>query len=99
MTLSLQDARKLVARNYAFTEPKDSRQFLESFRVRGNILSAFLEECCNLAPDTATILMVDSNIQRENILPSESAGVQDEVVDTKHNAVKCTATQFAKCGK
>ena len=28
---------------------------------------------CDLDPDTATILMVDSNIQRENILPSERA--------------------------
>lgn len=48
VTLALQAARELVERNYAFTEPKDSRQFLEAFRVRGNILNAFLEECCVL---------------------------------------------------
>lgn len=46
VTLALQAARELAERNYIFTEPKDSRQFLDSFRVRGNILDAFLEECC-----------------------------------------------------
>ena len=50
VTLALQAARELVERNYVFTEPKDSRQFLEAFRVRGNILNAFLEECCILDP-------------------------------------------------
>ena len=46
VTLALQAAKQLAERNYVFTEPEDSRQFLDSFRVRGNILNAFLEECC-----------------------------------------------------
>ncbi len=50
VTLALQAARELAGRNYVFTEPEDSRQFLEAFRVRGNILNAFLEECCILDP-------------------------------------------------
>ena len=50
VTLALQAARKLAERNYIFTEPEDSREFLEAFQTRGNILHAFLEECCILAP-------------------------------------------------
>lgn len=51
VTLALRTAQELTARNYAFTEPEDSRQFLEAFQTRGNILNAFLEECCILAPN------------------------------------------------
>lgn len=50
VTLALQAARELAGRNSVFTEPEDSRQFLEAFQVRGNILNAFLEECCILDP-------------------------------------------------
>lgn len=51
VTLALGAVRDLAARNYVFTEPKDSQQFLKAFQTRGNILNAFLEECCDLAPN------------------------------------------------
>ena len=51
VTLALRTVQELTNRNYAFTEPEDSRQFLEAFQTRGNILNAFLEECCIHAPN------------------------------------------------
>lgn len=48
VTLALQAVQKLVQRNFEFTLPDDSRQFLDSFALRGNAVSAFVEECCTL---------------------------------------------------
>lgn len=51
VTLALQAAEKLLARGYEFTVPQDSKEFLASFKHRGNILGLFLEECCELSPE------------------------------------------------
>lgn len=51
VTLALQATQQLVRRNFEFTLPDDSRQFLESFALRGNIISAFIDECCILDAD------------------------------------------------
>lgn len=51
VTLALHAAQQLVRRNFEFTLPNDSRQFLESFALRGNIISAFINECCVLDAD------------------------------------------------
>lgn len=50
VTLALRTVKQLIQRNYEFTEPKDSKEFLKSFAMRGNVLGAFLKECCVLAP-------------------------------------------------
>lgn len=51
ITLALRAARDLMERNFAFTLPEDSRQFLASYAMSGNLIQAFLEECCELHPD------------------------------------------------
>ena len=51
VTLALQAAQKLIERNYEFTRPEDSRQFLKSFELRGNVLASFIEDCCALGPN------------------------------------------------
>ena len=51
VTLALQAAKQLVERNFEFTQPEDSKKFLASFELRGNVLGQFLEDCCTLASD------------------------------------------------
>lgn len=51
VTLALQAARDLMERNFAFTLPEDSRQFLDSYAMSGNLIQTFLAECCELHPD------------------------------------------------
>lgn len=48
VTLALHAAQELVKRNFEFTLPEDSEQYLKSFSLRGNVLTAFIEECCIL---------------------------------------------------
>lgn len=50
VTLSLHAYQELADRNFRFTIPVDSKLFLESFKLRGNILCNFLEECCVCEP-------------------------------------------------
>lgn len=50
VTLALRTVKQLIERNYEFTQPDDSKEFLESFALRGNVLGAFLSECCILSP-------------------------------------------------
>lgn len=50
VALALQAAQRLMQRNFEFTQPEDSRKFLNSFTLRGNVLGGFLAECCDLDP-------------------------------------------------
>lgn len=50
VTLALQAYQELVERNFRFTLPADSKLFVESFALRGNVLGGFLEECCVCEP-------------------------------------------------
>ena len=54
VTLALHATQKLIERNYEFTLPEDSRQFLKSFELRGNVLASFVEDCCVLDPKART---------------------------------------------
>lgn len=51
VTLAVQAVQRLVKRNFEFSQPKDSKKFLDAFTLRGNVLEGFLEECCVLEPD------------------------------------------------
>lgn len=51
VTLALRAAEKLLERSFEFTFPQDSKEFLASFKHRGNVLGLFLEECCELSPE------------------------------------------------
>ncbi len=48
-TLAVQALRKLSFRNFQFTQPKDSAEFLESFSERDNSFKAFWNDCCEQA--------------------------------------------------
>ena len=50
ITLALRAVQDLAKRNFEFSLPKDSKEFLASFSVRGNIIQGFLDECCILGP-------------------------------------------------
>lgn len=50
VTLALHAAQQLAEHNFVFTMPHDSRAFLDSFRLRGNILGAFIDDRCILCP-------------------------------------------------
>lgn len=50
VTLALHAYQELVERNFRFTLPTDSKLFMESFALRGNVLGGFLEECCVCEP-------------------------------------------------
>lgn len=50
VTLALQTVQRLIKRNFEFTQPEDSKKFLDSFTLRGNVLGGFLAECCDLDP-------------------------------------------------
>lgn len=54
VTHALHAAQKLIERNYEFTLPEDSRQFLKSFELRGNVLASFIDDCCVLDPEART---------------------------------------------
>jgi putative DNA primase/helicase len=45
-TLAMDALRALKERNYCFTLPDESKEFLNSFEERGNSLQAFLKDCC-----------------------------------------------------
>ena len=45
-TLAVQALRELSSRNFQFTHPKDSTEFLASFSERGNSFQAFWNDCC-----------------------------------------------------
>ena len=49
-TLAVMALKDLALRNFRFTFPAESRQFLESFSERGNSLQAFLRDCCIIKP-------------------------------------------------
>ena len=49
-TLAVNALKDLTLRNFCFTLPDESRQFLESFAERGNSLQAFLHDCCIVKP-------------------------------------------------
>ena len=51
VTLALRAAQQLSAQNFEFTQPKDSKEFLAAFALRGNVLGSFIEECCILSED------------------------------------------------
>lgn len=51
VTLALDAIRKLIERGFEFTTPKDSKQFLDSLAMRGNVIQAFIDECCVLGPN------------------------------------------------
>lgn len=50
VTLALHAYQELIERNFRFTLPPDSKLFMESFALRGNVLGGFLEECCVCEP-------------------------------------------------
>lgn len=50
VTLALEAVRGIAERNYMFTSPEDSEDFLKSFELRGNVINAFVEDCCELFP-------------------------------------------------
>ena len=54
VSLALHAAQELVKRNFEFVLPEDSRQFLKSFALRGNIITAFIDDCCTLDPEART---------------------------------------------
>lgn len=58
VTLSLHALQNLMDRNFVFTQPEDSKSFLELFTNRSNVLSGFLGECCTLSPK-ARVFNVD----------------------------------------
>ena len=43
--------RELRERNYQFTQPDESKLFLDGFANRGNSLQAFIRDCCVLEPE------------------------------------------------
>ena len=51
VTLALKAAQELRARNFIFTEPADSAQFVKSLSLRGNIVRMFVDERCDQSPD------------------------------------------------
>lgn len=53
-TLSMFALRELANRNYQFTIPKESQDFLISFSERGNSIHAFLKDCCEIIPEART---------------------------------------------
>lgn len=53
-TLAVHALRDLHFRNYQFTIPDESREFLNSFLDRGNSLRAFLQDCCVLGAEERT---------------------------------------------
>lgn len=53
----------------------------------------------NLDDDAATVIMVDSNIQRENILPSEKAFAYKMKLDAMNRQGKRTDLTFSQNGK
>lgn len=50
-TLAMDALRELKSRNYCFTLPKESSDFLNSFAERGNSLQSFLKDCCEIEPE------------------------------------------------
>lgn len=50
LTLALQAVQELIKRNFEFTMPEDSRTFLDAYKLRGNVLGGFLDECCVVEP-------------------------------------------------
>ena len=57
-TLAMDALRDLKERNYCFTLPDESKEFLNSFEERGNSLQAFLKDCCVVEAE-ARIFNVD----------------------------------------
>ena len=57
---------------YQVREDAAMDELVESIRVHG-VLSPLLARPKGMSDDEAVILMVDSNLQRENLLPSEKA--------------------------
>lgn len=57
-TRAVDALRELKNRNYDFTQPKESAEFLQSFKERGNSLQAFLKDRCVIEPE-AQIFNVD----------------------------------------
>lgn len=57
-TLAVDALRELRNRNYDFTRPDESAEFLRSFEERDNSLQAFLEDRCVIEPE-ARIFNVD----------------------------------------
>lgn len=51
VTLALDAVHKLIERGFEFTLPEDSKQFLDSLTMRGNVIQAFIDECCVLGPN------------------------------------------------
>ena len=51
VTLALDAVRKLIERGFEFTLPEDSKQFLDSLTMRGNVIQVFIDECCVLGPN------------------------------------------------
>ena len=49
VTLALDAVRGIAKCNYVFTCPEDSEEFLKSFELRGNVINAFVEDCCELS--------------------------------------------------
>lgn len=50
ITLALHAAQGLVKCNFEFAQPSDSKEFLDSFAMRGNVIQGFIEDCCILDP-------------------------------------------------
>lgn len=49
-TLAMDALRELKNRNYCFTLPEESIDFLNGFAERGNSLQSFLKDCCEIEP-------------------------------------------------
>lgn len=51
VTLALDAVCELIERGFEFTQPEDSKQFLDSLTMRGNVIQAFIDERCVLGPN------------------------------------------------
>lgn len=49
--LALDAVRELIKRGFEFTLPEDSKQFLDSLTMRGNVIQAFIDESYVLGPN------------------------------------------------
>ena len=88
--------------NPIIVRPKDDKfeiisghRRLKALELNGiDEVEAYIKE---LSDDEATIYMVDSNLQREKILPSEKAFAYKMKLDAiKHQGKKTSRTQFGK---
>ena len=100
VTLALRALRKLAERNYEFTMPEDSKRFLMSFKVRGNIVGGFIEDCCVLNPD-ARVYNTELYAAFEAYCARNGLGAisPKRFYDMLSGYPRVAATRFRMCGE